>query len=189
MSASHWREPLKWNAQASRQGGRSRVFCASMADVFEEAAPPAELDRLWELIRQTPDLDWQLLTKRPHRILQCLPADWGKGYANVWLGTSVEDKRVVGRISDLVAVPAVVHFLSLEPLIGPLHALPLRDIEWVIVGGESGPHARPIEKSWVLDILRQCRAAGVAFFFKQWGGRNKRQTGRLLEGRYYSELP
>jgi protein gp37 len=189
MSDHHWKEPLKWDAQASRQGLRSRVFCASMADVFDEEAPAGQLSRLWGLIRQTTSLDWQLLTKRPHRIAQSLPSDWGDGYANVWLGTTVEDERVVGRISHLIAVPAVVHFLSLEPLIGPLNDLPLCDIEWVIVGGESGPHSRPMEKSWVLEIRRQCREAGVAFFFKQWGGPNKKRTGRVLNGRCYSELP
>jgi len=189
LSDQHWREPLRWNAEAKNLGVRYRVFCASMADVFEEAAPSGQLDRLWELIRATQNLDWQLLTKRPHRIPESLPNDWGNGYANVWLGTSVEDERVVGRISELIVVPAIVHFLSLEPLIGPLMKLALKDIEWAIVGGESGPSARPMQKSWVLDIRRQCRAAGVAFFFKQWGGRKKSAAGRSLEGRFYDEMP
>jgi protein gp37 len=189
MSDNHWLGPLKWNAEAERQGVRYRVFCASMADIFEEEAPAGQLDRLWQLIRQTPNLDWQLLTKRPHRIAHNLPEDWGEGYDNVWLGTSVEDEQVIDRIPHLVAVPAIVHFLSLEPLIGPLCNLPLKSIDWVIVGGESGPGARPMNKSFVLDIRRQCRAAGVAFFFKQWGGVNKLKAGRLLQGRFYNEMP
>lgn len=124
MSDNHWKSPLKWNAEAERTGIRYRVFCASMADVFEEEAPAGQLDRLWQLIRQTPYLDWQLLTKRPHRISESLPDDWDQGYANVWLGTSVEDERVLDRIEYLITVPAIVHFLSLEPLIGPLPTLP-----------------------------------------------------------------
>lgn len=189
MSDNHWQEPLKWNADAAHQGLRYRVFCASMADVFEERAPAGQLERLWELIRKTPHLDWQLLTKRPERITPNLPEDWGVGYDNVWLGTSIEDERVTHRVDYLVAVPAIVRFLSLEPLIGPLPQLALAGIDWVIVGGESGPGARPIDEQWVLDIRFQCRAANVPFFFKQWGGVNKKKLGRLLEGKYYNEMP
>lgn len=189
MSDNHWKEPLKWNAEAQRQNTRHRVFCASMADVFEDQAPEGQIERLWELIRRTPNLDWQLLTKRPERICQSLPDDWQHGYPNVWMGTSVENSRVVDRITHLVAVPAVVHFLSLEPLIGPLPNLPLRGIEWAIVGGESGNKARPIDPSWVIDIREQCRAAQVAFFFKQWGGVHKKAAGRELEGDFYNEMP
>jgi protein gp37 len=189
LSENHWRSPVKWDADAKAKQTRYRVFCASMADVFEEDVPQEEFRRLWELIRQTPNLDWQLLTKRPHRIADSLPADWGNGYPNVWLGTSVEDQRVLERITHLTSVPAVVHFLSLEPLLGPLSDLPLRDIEWVIVGGESGAKARPMNEEWVLDIRRQCRAANVAFFFKQWGGVRKKAAGRELQGKSYDELP
>lgn len=190
MGENYWLEPLKWNAEAERSGRRARVFCASMADVFEEEAPQSEVERLWQLIRRTPFLDWQLLTKRPHRIARSLPKDWGAwGYPNVWLGTSVEDSRVVKRISMLVAVPAAVHFLSLEPLIGPLPNLQLENIEWVIVGGESGSTPREIKKEWVLDIKKQCDDAQVAFFFKQWGGVKKKTNGRSLNGRIYGALP
>ncbi|MGH8720067.1 MAG: DUF5131 family protein [Burkholderiales bacterium] len=189
LSDNHWREPLKWDAEAKRKRLRLQVFCASMADVFEERAPAGQLERLWDLIRQTPNLDWQLLTKRPHRIADNLPKDWGYGYSNVWLGTSVEDRRVIDRISLLVRVPAQVHFLSLEPLLGPLPNLPLKGIDWVIVGGESGPRARPIDPVWVRSIRNQCLKAGVAFFFKQWGGFNKKKTGRELEGRTWDEMP
>jgi len=189
MSDAHWQAPLGWDAAAQRAGRRARVFCASMADVFEEQAPPGQLARLWDLIRLTPNLDWQLLTKRPHRIVDSLPSDWANGYSNVWLGTSVEDQRVINRVRELSAVPAVVRFLSVEPLLGPIRRLPLKGIDWIIVGGESGPKARPIEAAWVFDIRRQCRTANVAFFFKQWGGVNKKKSGRTLSGRIYNELP
>ena len=160
-----------------------------MADVFEEAAPEGQLERLWELIANTPGLDWQLLTKRPERIADSLPSDWGQGYENVWLGTSVEDERVIHRIESLIRVPAAIRFLSLEPLIGPLPNIPLLGIDWAIVGGESGAGARPINPNWVIEIREQCNAAEVAFFFKQWGGTNKKVTGRQLEGRTYDEMP
>lgn len=189
MSDAHWQEPLQWNSEAVETKIRPRVFCASMADVFDERAPEGQRERLWELIRYTPNLDWQILTKRPQLILENLPHDWGEGYANVWLGTSVEDQRVICRVEQLQMVPAVVRFLSIEPLIGPLTNLPLNGIHWVIVGGESGPGARPIQQEWVTDIRRECVAAEVAFFFKQWGGVNKKKNGRMLEGNFYDELP
>src|SRR5215813_10152040 len=189
MSDNHWQQPILWNTEAQNKRIRYRVFCASMADVFEEQAPLGQVERLWRLIRQTPNLDWQILTKRPQRIIRSLPEDWASGYENVWLGTSVEDGRVVERIDHLVQVPARIRFLSLEPLIGPLPNLALENINWVIVGGESGRGARPIEQSWLLDIRRQCRAARVPFFFKQWGGVNKARTGRALQGRFYNEMP
>lgn len=189
ISDSRWNEPRRWNDHALRTGVRVRVFCASMADVFDDAAPEGQLDRLWRLIRETPSLDWMLLTKRPERIAIRLPQDWGAGYANAWLGTTVEDSRVTGRIDVLREIPAFLRFLSLEPLIGPLPNLNLEGIAWMFVGGESGPGARPIQEEWVLDILRQCREQDVAFLFKQWGGVDKRQTGRLLRGRIYDEMP
>lgn len=185
----HWSEPLKWNEEARRKGERARVFCASMADVFDEKAPEEEREKLWALIRRTPNLDWQILTKRPHLIRDNLPHDWNDGYGNVWLGTSVEDDRVLRRIYELVSVPARVHFLSLEPLIGPLDALPLDDIEWAIVGGESGPKSRPIEEQWVESIRLQCLDNGVPFFFKQWGGFRKKENGRTLNNQTYDEMP
>ena len=189
MSDNHWKEPIKWNSEAERNGIRYRVFCASMADVFEERAPRSEQKRLWKLISETPYLDWQLLTKRPERIADCLPLDWEQGYPNVWLGTSVEDERVLDRIVQLVQIPASVRFLSLEPLIGPLRNLPLDGIHWAIVGGESGNGARAIQKEWVLDIQEQCRVQRVAFFFKQWGGVQKKKAGRELEGNFYNAMP
>jgi protein gp37 len=189
MSEGHWLEPVRWNAEAQRLETRYRVFCASMADIFEERAPDGQLSRLWDVIRSTPFLDWQLLTKRPHRIAECLPADWGPGYENVWLGTSVESPAVLDRVDHLVGVPAVVHFLSVEPLIGAIPALPLHGVDWVIVGGESGPGARPMSPEWALSIRDQCHIAQVPFFFKQWGGTNKKKAGRELGGRFYNEMP
>jgi protein gp37 len=184
FSEKHWQEPLRWNEQALRARERHRVFCASMADVFEEAAPSGELDKLWRLIKNTPNLDWLLLTKRPERIGESVPWDWGSGYENVWLGTSVEDHRVLQRVTQLTEIPAIVHFLSVEPLIGPIDELPLDGIEWVIVGGESGPGAREMRSEWVDSIHRQCRKADVPFFFKQWGGVRKKIAGRELHGRF-----
>ncbi len=189
MSDSHWEEPLKWNREAFDTGIRPRIFCASMADVFDERAPEGQRERLWEIVRRTPNLDWQILTKRPHLIEQTLPDDWGAGYHNVWLGTSVEDNRVVQRIDQLREVPAVVRFLSFEPLIGPLTDLNLEDIHWAIVGGESGHGARPVQEEWITEIREQCRTANVAFFFKQWGGVFKNRAGRELQGQLYSEFP
>ena len=185
----HWSEPLKWNEDARRSGTRARVFCASMADVFDERAPDEERQKLWELIRCTPFLNWQILTKRPQLIVDFLPDDWNDGYDNVWMGTSVADERVVHRIEELVSVPAVVHCLSLEPLLGPLENLPLGDIEWVIVGGESGPKSRPMRQEWVEDIRLQCFNNQVPFFFKQWGGFRKKENGRSLNGQTYDEMP
>ncbi len=186
---NHWREPLRWNRRAGESGKRLRVFCASMADVFDPEAPDEERKRLWQLVGETPHLDWQILTKRPQLIAENLPHDWGEGYANVWLGTSVEDERVMNRIQALTDVPAIVHFLSLEPLIGPLPNVSLDCIEWAIVGGESGPGARPMNAQWVEEIRLQCEAQNVPFFFKQWGGVRKKQTGRELNGRFYDEMP
>lgn len=163
------------------------VFVNSMSDLFHEGVPEQYIARVFETMRACPQHTFQVLTKRAARLRQLaarLP--WP---ANVWMGVSVEDARVVERVSQLRAVPAAVRFLSLEPLIGPLNNLPLDGIDWVIVGGESGPRARPMKREWVTSILRQCRTAGVAFFFKQWGGVRKDLTGRELNGKVYDEMP
>lgn len=163
------------------------VFVNSMSDLFHEDVPLAYIQRVFETMRECPQHTFQVLTKRSERLAQCgqqLP--WPR---NVWMGVSVEDARVTQRILDLQGVPAAVRFLSLEPLIGPLEKLPLGGIDWVIVGGESGPRARPVQRAWVDSIFRQCRAAGVPFFFKQWGGVRKDLTGRELNGRTYNEMP
>lgn len=172
FGTSHWAEPIKWDAAAKASGERARVFCASMADVFEARDDLDEWRaRLWELIGRTPNLDWLLLTKRPELVGQLAPwkDDWP---ANVWLGTTVEDqKRAEERLPHLTAIPAAVRFISAEPLLGPLLIQPWlkSGVDWVITGGESGPKARPSSPSWFRDLLNQCMAADVAFHFKQWG--------------------
>jgi protein gp37 len=163
------------------------VFVNSMSDLFHEDIPDEYIARVFATMRECPQHTFQVLTKRAERLASLsskLP--WTK---NVWMGVSVEDARVASRIDGLRAVPAAIRFLSLEPLIGPLDNLRLEGIDWAIVGGESGPRARPMKREWVTSILRQCRAADVAFFFKQWGGVRKDMTGRKLNGTYYDEMP
>lgn len=171
----HWALPLRWNDKARAEGVRRRVFCASMADVFE-ARP--ELDqhrrRLWDLIEATPWLDWLLLTKRPQNVMSMVPASWLCGFPlNVWVGTTVEDaQRAAERIPHLQAIPATVRFLSCEPLLGPVaDVVDLAGIDWVIAGGESGPGARPPSTEWFRDLRDLCLAHRpcVAFHFKQHG--------------------
>ena len=170
---NHWLGPIKWNQEAASDGEPARVFCASMADVFEDRS---ELDvwrsKLWSLIDETPNLNWLLLTKRPERVSQTVPwikSDWPN---NVWLGTTVEDqKSAEERLPYISALPAKVRFISAEPLLGQLD---LRtwlgsSIDWVITGGESGPKARPSSPSWFRELLSQCMESEVPFHFKQWG--------------------
>ena len=194
-TASNWREPIKWNKRAAAEGRRLRVFCSSLADVFDNQVPEEWRADLWRLIDETPSLDWLLLTKRPQNagkmIREARRAVLGGRVAdehllwpwpNVWLGTTVENQGEADRrIPHLLAVPAKVHFLSCEPLLGPLdlarwlgrtaagrfHAEPI--IDWIITGGESGPGARPAHPDWFRSLRDQCAAAGVPFFFKQWG--------------------
>lgn len=187
-SAANWREPLRWNKRAAANGVRERVFCASLADVFEDhpmVAPWRE--ELFAMIEQTPALDWLLLTKRPENLLRTLPTDWlEEPRPNVWLGTTVEDQRRADeRIPHLLATPAAVRFLSCEPLLEAVALSPYlvddlyrmgrasrrTEIDWVIVGGESGPGARPFDLAWARSIVRECRDAGVACFVKQMGAR------------------
>jgi protein gp37 len=163
------------------------VFVNSMSDLFHDDIPLAYIQRVFATMRDCPHHTFQVLTKRSERLVELAPQlPWP---ANVWMGVSVEHARVVQRVRDLQRVPAAVRFLSLEPLIGPLDALPLDGIHWAIVGGESGPKARPMRKEWVTSIFRQCRAVRVPFFFKQWGGVRKDLTGRELNGRTYNEMP
>lgn len=166
FSEKHWREPLRWNARAQKEGIRRRVFCASMADVFEDRADLLpHRARLWKLLRETPWLDWQILTKRPENIGRlAYHFDW-----QWWLGVSVENRATLHRIDTLRQVPAAVRFVSFEPLLEDLGALDLSGIHWAILGGESGPGARPCDVAWIRDGLRQCREAGVAAFVKQLG--------------------
>lgn len=186
----HWQEPLKWDRKAAQVGERHRVFCASMADVFEllpEEHPNAEQMgaeryRLWELIRATPNLDWLLLTKRPENVLGMVPGSWAsEGFPrNVWVGTTVENQeQAEKRIPELLQVPAKVRFLSCEPLLGPVDLRQwITRLQWVIAGGESGPGARPSHPDWFRDIRDCCRLNGAQFHFKQWGDLYPWEPGR-----------
>jgi protein gp37 len=172
----HWHEPYDWNTEAAKRNTRRRVFCASMADVFEDyQALNIWRERLWALINVTPWLDWLLLTKRPENISRMTP--WEKMWPkNVWLGTTVENADFAKkRLPLLLKHPAAVRFLSCEPLLGPIDLRPwfsssaLYPIDWVIAGGESGPAARAMHPDWASNLLQQCREAAVPFHFKQWG--------------------
>ena len=167
----HWDEPLKWNRAAQADNVRKRVFCASMADVFEDRRELDEhRDRLWDLIDRTPALEWLLLTKRPQHARQLTP--WGRRWPeNVWLGTTAEDQRRADeRIPFLLDVPVKVRFVSAEPLLGPVDFGPyLQRLHWVILGGESGAGARSMDLAWARGVRDQVRGAGIPLFFKQWG--------------------
>jgi protein gp37 len=167
-----WRDVPKWNAAAIAAGQRARVFCASMADFFEDRPELAEWRaEAWELIRRCRALDWQLLTKRPENIARMLPADWGRGWPHVWLGASTENQeRADERIPILAAIPARIRFVSYEPALGPVEFYDSErwpPIHWVIYGGESGPGRRPDNPDWASDMRGQCIEMGAAFFYKQ----------------------
>lgn len=174
--------PLSWKKAR-------RVFVNSMSDLFHDDVPSDFVRRIWSVMEQTPQHHYQILTKRPQRMAALLKEIAPAPLPNVWLGTSVEDERVVARIDHLRDVPASVRFISFEPLIGDVGEVDLAGIHWAIVGGESGPRARPMDEEWVERILDQCLNSGTAFFFKQWGGVNKKKTGRVLRGRTYDEMP
>ena len=173
LSDAYWRQPQRWNAAAEESGRPARVFCASMADVFEwKQGLSRWRERLWRLIEDTPFLDWLLLTKRPHLVRRLAP--WGDDWpANVWLGTTVEDQKWVNkRLPHLAMNPARVRFLSCEPLLDEIHLddwLEQEAVHWVIAGGESGPKARPSDPAWFMAVRDQCIAHGTPFHFKQWG--------------------
>lgn len=173
-------QPLRWRQPRL-------IFVNSMSDLFHQDVPLDFIRRVFDVIERCPQHTFQMLTKRSARLCELAPQlNWP---ANAWMGVSVEDARVVHRVGDLQAVPAHVRFLSVEPLIGPIDELPLDGIHWVIVGGESGPGARPVEREWVESLYQQCQAAEVPFFFKQWGGVRKKKAGRELHGRTYDEMP
>lgn len=174
------RQPLRWRKPRL-------IFVNSMSDLFHPAVPLNFIQRVFDTMRATPQHTYQVLTKRSERLRKLhkeLP--WPN---NVWMGVSVESNAETHRISALADVPAAVRFLSLEPLLGPLPNLDLSGIHWVIVGGESGPGARPMSEAWVLDIHKSCLHQDVPFFFKQWGGVRKGTTGRELAGRVYDQMP
>jgi protein gp37 len=172
--------PLRWKKPRN-------IFVNSMSDLFHKDVPLEYVQRVFDVMNRCPQHTFQVLTKRPE-IARAYSSslEWGK---NIWMGTSIENMLVMRRISELQRIPAKVRFLSLEPLLGPLPKLPLDGIHWVIVGGESGPGARPIEPNWVRQIRERCVAQGVPFFFKQWGGVQKSKTGRELDGRVWDEMP
>jgi protein gp37 len=172
--------PKKWK--------KSRViFVNSMSDLFHEDIPESFIRRVFSTMRDCPHHTFQVLTKRSKRLRKLGSSlDWP---SNVWMGVSVESANVMPRIVDLAEVPAKIRFLSCEPLIGPLERIPLGGIHWVIVGGESGPRARPMQPRWAESIQTQCQKAEVPFFFKQWGGVRKHRTGRTLNGRIFDEMP
>jgi protein gp37 len=170
MSDSYWKQPLAWDREAANAGTRPRVFCGSLCDWADDEAPAGQRDRLWDLIRHTPHLDWLLLTKRANNIKKYLPADWRTGYPNVWLGVTVENQQHGNpRLDVLREIPTVVRFASCEPLLEDLGAIDLNGINWVIIGGETGPNARSMDTAWAKSIIEQCRAQGVAPWMKQLG--------------------
>ena len=172
--------PLSWKKPQT-------IFVNSMSDLFHDAVPVAFIRRVFDVMGRADWHRFQVLTKRPERLRELndnLP--WAQ---NIWMGVSVENNDYVHRVDDLRGTNAHIKFLSCEPLLGPVHDLDVTGIDWVIVGGESGPRARPMEESWVLEILDLCQAARVPFFFKQWGGVNKKKNGRVLQGKTYSAMP
>jgi protein gp37 len=172
--------PYSWS-------GSKIVFVNSMSDLFHPVVSLEFIKKVFAVMNDTPQHTYQVLTKRADRLLEL--HDKLNWTSNIWMGVSIEDSRVVSRIHSLRQTNAKTKFLSCEPLIGPLVKMDLSKIDWVIVGGESGRQARPIRESWIWDIRQQCQDEGVSFFFKQWGGTNKKKSGRLLGGRTYDEMP
>lgn len=167
--------------------GSKVVFVNSMSDLFHDEVPLEFIKKVFHVMNENPQHVFQVLTKRADRLFELHHhLNWTH---NIWMGVSVENRKVIDRIDFLRGTNSRVKFLSLEPLIGPLENLDLEDIDWVIVGGESGFKPRPMSPNWVLDIKEQCKKAGVSFFFKQWGGKNKKAAGRILNGRTYDEMP
>lgn len=165
------------------------VFVNSMSDLFQDAVSFEFVDRVWDVMAKTPIHTYQILTKQPDRMATYLRQRGGSPLHNVWVGTSVEDSAVTDRIDQLRECPAAVRFISFEPLIGSVGVVDLSNIQWAIVGGESGPKARPMDPSWVTEIFDACEHQGTAFFFKQWGGVNKKKTGREFNGQTWDEMP
>jgi protein gp37 len=165
------------------------VFVNSMSDLFQDTIPFEFVERVWEVMEKATIHTFQILTKQPERMAEFLDGRGRAPLRNVWLGTSVEDERVASRIEALRQCNAIVRFISFEPLIGSVGMVDLSDIHWAIVGGESGPRARELKSEWVESIHSQCEEQDVRFFFKQWGGVNKRRTGRTFKGRTWDEMP
>jgi protein gp37 len=180
LHADELNEPYNWRKPRT-------VFVNSMSDLFHEMIPESFIMETFRVMNQNPMHTFQVLTKRAERLAELSDMiTWTK---NIWMGVTVESSDYINRIECLNYTEAFVKFLSLEPLLGPLVNLNLSKIDWVIVGGESGPKSRPIYEEWVLEIKDQCQIAGVPFFFKQWGGKNKKKAGKLLQGEVYCEMP
>jgi protein gp37 len=202
-TASYWNAPVAWNRGAkefqSKFGRRQRVFCASLADVFDNQVDPIWRVDLFELIRDCDQLDWLLLTKRPQNIRKMLPTDWGTGYANVWLGTTAEDADAYQqRVSHLLALSAIVRFVSYEPALGPLGPISISGHvpDWIIIGGESGVRSdllRETNPQWARDAISECRRENVAPFLKQWGAYTNNplvvEEGRTVQDAMQSDPP
>jgi protein gp37 len=172
--------PLRWKQPR-------RIFVNSMSDLFHEAVPESYVRRVFDVMLAAPHHVFQVLTKRSERLAELAPSlPWA---SHIWQGVSVESRRYVSRIIALQSVPALVRFLSIEPLLGPIPHLPLGGVDWVIVGGESGGGRRPMAPDWVREIRDQCLAADVPFFFKQWGGRTPKAGGRVLDGLVWDGMP
>jgi protein gp37 len=174
--------PLEWRRP-------KRIFVNSMSDLFHVDVPDDFIQRVWEVMAECPQHHFQVLTKRPDRMANLFASKKIAILANVWVGTSVESDEVVGRVGHLARIKGATLFVSFEPLIGKIDEIDLRGIHWAIVGGESGPRARPMDEAWVERLYEISRRDDVAFFFKQWGGRNKKAAGRELHGRTYDEFP
>jgi len=174
--------PLQWRKPR-------RIFVNSMSDLFQEKADESFIRQVWDVMERAHWHSFQVLTKRPERMLDILSKREFPLLPNVWLGASVESADYLDRIEILRRVRACVRFISFEPLLGPIIDPDLGNIHWAIVGGESGPRARPMEPWWAEELRDSCRRQGIAFFFKQWGGKRKKQTGRLLAGRTWDEYP
>ncbi|GAB5470077.1 MAG: DUF5131 family protein [Rhodospirillales bacterium] len=181
--------PLRWTKPR-------KVFVNSMSDLFHPSVSIEFIARVWEVMTATPRHSYQILTKRPDRMAEFMALAGTKKLSNVWLGTSVEDRNVIHRIDELREIPAQIRFISFEPLIGSVGRVNLQDIDWAIVGGESGPGARPIDESWIDEIHDACRGHNTAFFFKQWGAwgrdnkrRSKKSNGRTYRGQTWDEMP
>lgn len=174
------KEPYSWKKPRV-------VFVNSMSDLFHKDIPDDFIQKVFTVMNENTQHTFQILTKRSERLRGLAPLlDWSD---NIWMGVTVEDNDNVGRVDDLRRIPAAVRFLSMEPLLGPVPDLELNGIDWIIVGGESGPGSRPMEEEWVLAIKGKCRQTDVPFFFKQWGGVNKKKTGRLLLGKTWDAYP
>lgn len=172
--------PLEWKKS-------HRIFVNSMSDLFHDAIPLSFIQQVFDVMNKAYWHSFQILTKRADRLAEFAPyLQWA---GNIWMGVTVESPLYLSRLEYLRSVPAAVRFLSLEPLLNPIHDIDLLNVDWVIVGGESGPGARPMDERWVIDVQQKCFKANVPFFFKQWGGVNKKKSGRLLNGKTYDEMP